>query len=395
MNMRRIIYLVIPAILLPIIFIFDVIRATVELDVSSLSFIRELAIILSFTVIGLFIQQRRPNSRNTPKEIGRVLVALLSSLIIVGLVSWLQSSLHGTKSTASIRLATLLTLGNTFLAIVLGIVAMLVLLTIHDLILFKRRQTARRYYYGYFIVLLVSAGINIPSLQLGNNIIASLLFATAILMIIINSFRQNWIVFLSKREKIYSILYSVFLFIAFIVMDVYLVQHNGGKSTVAHYSQSLFTFIQLNMLLGTIYFGVTFVSALFHLPTAEVFERKQSELSSLHNLSRLVTEVFDFNDLVNTVTQMTTEVCGARSVWLELLTINEQTGELTIELAAKRNITQGEIDLLSTNEGLLIRRFVVDSHNVLLIEDIWADRRTKYLKEKGFARVSLLSVPLV
>jgi len=40
-------------------------------------------------------------------------------------------------------------------------------------------------------------------------------------------------------------------------------------------------------------------------------------------------------------------------------------------------------------------RYLIDSHKALLIEDIWSDRRTKHLKGKGFARGSLLTVPLL
>jgi serine phosphatase RsbU (regulator of sigma subunit) len=213
--------------------------------------------------------------------------------------------------------------------------------------------------------------------------------------IVVNSFKQNWIVYLSKREKIYSIVYSILMFIVLTVLDVYLASGSGGNNAIISYSRPLHTFIQLNAIFGTIYFGVTFISTLFHLPTAEVFERKQSELNSLHNLSRLVTQVFDFNDLVNTVTQMTSEVCDARSVWLELFSVNVETGEMSVDVVSKKNITQQEIDLIGADDGTQLRRYLLDSQKVLLIEDIWSDRRTKYLKEKGFARGSLLAIPLL
>jgi hypothetical protein len=99
-----------------------------------------------------------------------------------------------------------------------------------------------------------------------------------------------------------------------------------------------------------------------------------------------VTQVFDFNDLVNTVTQMTSEVCDARSVWMELFSIHAETGEMSVDVVSKKNITQQEIDLVGVDDGIQLRRYLLDSRKVLLIEDIWSDRRTKYLKEKGFAR---------
>jgi serine phosphatase RsbU (regulator of sigma subunit) len=92
---------------------------------------------------------------------------------------------------------------------------------------------------------------------------------------------------------------------------------------------------------------------------------------------------------------MTSEVCGARNVWLELFSVNTITGEMSVEVVAKRNITQQEIDLISVEDGTQLQRYLMDSHKALLIEDIWSDRRTKHLKEKGFPRGSMLTVPLL
>jgi serine phosphatase RsbU (regulator of sigma subunit) len=286
-------------------------------------------------------------------------------------------------------------LSSTLIALVLGVLSLYLLIIIHDLVLFKRRKSTWRYYFAYLLLLFAACAADFPLLLPEGNILASIFFSLTVMLIIINSFKQNWIVYLSKREKKYSIVYSMLLFIALVILDVYLAQRSGNGENLIAYSGPLHTFIQLNAIFGTIYFSVTFISTLFHLPTAEVFERKQSELLSLHNLSRLVTQVFDFNDLLNTVTQMTSEVCGARSVWLELFSINDNTGEISVELVAKRNISQDEIDLIAADDGTQLMRYLIDSHKALLIEDIWSDRRTKHLKGKGFARGSLLTVPLL
>jgi hypothetical protein len=153
---------------------------------------------------------------------------------------------------------------------------------------------------AFLILLFAVCAIDLPFLSLEGSFISMFFFSLTVVMIVINSFRQNWIVYLSKREKVYSIIYSVLLFIALVILDVYLAQKSGSNLYLLAYSRPLHTFIQINVIFGTVYFGVTFISTLFHLPTAEVFERKQSELNSLHNLSRLVTQVFDFNDLLNT-----------------------------------------------------------------------------------------------
>jgi len=395
-SIKRLAMLVLPAILLPLVFTYDVIRAAIEFDNDSITLLRELFVLGSFTLIGLFIEKRRKSlQRNAPREIGRVFFAVVISLVVLALVSVMLP--HRISGDGSIRIhqSALVLLASSLLALVIGVLSLYLLLIIHDLVLFKRRKTTWRYYYMYLILLFAACAADVPLLMSEGNTISSILFSLAMVFVVVNSFKQNWIMYLSRREKKYSIIYSILLFIALVGLDVYLASGSESNIAMIAYSRPLHTFIRLNAFFGTIYFGVTFISTLFHLPTAEVFERKQSELVSLHNLSRLVTQVFDFNDLLNTVTQMTSEVCGARSVWLELFSLHESTGEMSVDVVAKRNITQQEIDLIATDDGTQLQRYLMDSRKALLIEDIWADRRTKHLKKKGFARGSLLTVPLL
>ncbi|RPI06734.1 MAG: GAF domain-containing protein [Ignavibacteriae bacterium] len=395
-SIKRFALLVIPAILIPLVFTFDVIRSAVEFDNASSTILREIFVIGSFTLIGLYIEKRRSSMQhNAPREIGRVFFAVLISLFILAVSTVIQPHQVSGGNSFRIHQSALVLLASTLVTLVLGVLTLYLLFVIHDLVLFKRRKTTWRYYIIYLLLLFAACAADFPSLLPEENILASIFFSLAMLFIVVNSFKQNWIMYLSRREKKYSIIYSILLFIGLVLMDIYLVSGSASNNALIAYSRPLHTFIRLNAFFGTIYFGVTFISTLFHLPTAEVFERKQSELISLHNLSRLVTQVFDFNDLLNTVTQMTSEVCGARSVWLELFSMDENSGEMTVEVAAKRNISQEDIDLLAADDGTQLQRYLMDSHKALLIEDLWSDRRTKHLKKSGFARGSLLTVPLL
>jgi len=131
------------------------------------------------------------------------------------------------------------------------------------------------------------------------------------------------------------------------------------------------------------------------MPTAEVFERKQSELTSLHNLTRLVTQVFDFADLVDSVTSMTLEVVGAKSAWLELIKGRNERGEVIVEVVSLKNITRQEIESIAVNSELSLRQFVIESKRPLVIDDVAADRRTNHLKKLDLAVGSLICVPLL
>jgi phosphoserine phosphatase RsbU/P len=152
-------------------------------------------------------------------------------------------------------------------------------------------------------------------------------YVISIVLISFNSLRVAWIAFLVKKQKLYLLLISIVLSALFafnfalIVGDVFVVRVIGG------FSPALLTFLNLIMLYGLIYFGVIFFTTLFHLPTAAAFDRKAEEVTSLIDLSKLITQVFDFKELADTITKMTTNVSNSDSSWL--VTINDDNFELT------------------------------------------------------------------
>ncbi len=395
-RLRRILFFVIPIISIPAIFVYDVIRAAVDLDVPSMVYVREGLIVLSFSSIYFLIEDRRTRNRGiATKEIGRLLMVSIAALVMTGTVSFFQLASQTNQEVPHFRQSSLALFLSTFVGVILGIFAIYTLQTVKDLTMFKRRKGTRRNYAFYLVSMLCACAGGVPFISTEAGIVATIFFPLSILAGILNSFKQNWIVYLSRREKIYSIIYSALLFLALLFLNLLLVQNSAGSKALEAFSRPLRTFVQINAIVGAIYFGMSFVSTLFHLPTAEVFERKQSELNSLHNLGRLVTQVFDFNDLVNTVTQMTTEVCGAKSAWLELLQSDEKTGLLNVNVVSQRNISREEIDTLAAQDNNSFRRLMLDSRKVVLIDDLWNDRRTKHVKERGSLKGSLLSVPLV
>jgi len=101
-----------------------------------------------------------------------------------------------------------------------------------------------------------------PCLPGETKLIASLLFSVAVLLIVVNSFKQNWVVYLSRREKLYSITYSALLFLTFLGLNVLITQTHLEHMLVV-YHPPLQSFIQLNAIFGVVYFGMAFVSTLF------------------------------------------------------------------------------------------------------------------------------------
>jgi serine phosphatase RsbU (regulator of sigma subunit) len=141
-------------------------------------------------------------------------------------------------------------------------------------------------------------------------------YVVSIILISVNSLRVAWIAFLQKNQKIYLLIIAIVLGTLFGLNYALLFSTNVISSILNDFSPVLETFISLVMIYGAIYFGVIFFTALFHLPTAEAFDRKAEEVSSLMDLTKLITQVFDFKELAETISTITTRVCNSDAAWL-------------------------------------------------------------------------------
>jgi len=93
--------------------------------------------------------------------------------------------------------------------------------------------------------------------------------------------------------------------------------------------------------MGRFIFFILFFTTLFHLPTAEAYDRKAQEVTSLQYFSKLITEVLDFNDLAETVTDIAQKLSASKATW-----IIWKNGQKQYSLAAK-NIGFVESDKLT------------------------------------------------
>jgi sigma-B regulation protein RsbU (phosphoserine phosphatase) len=291
----------------------------------------------------------------------------------------------------------------SLVAIAFGIFSIIVFRLLRDLILINRKPAARRNWLIFSALLLGTSVSCLTTRPLDSSIATSILFALAILFAVMNSFRLPWIVYLTKREKLFSLACGFFLFGGFTALAVQIGSGTLLRKSLLYYSHPLHQFIQLVTIFGALYAGMAFVSTLFHLPTAEAFDRKRSEVSSLHTLSKLVTQVFDFNELVDNVTSMTLQVVGASSCWLEIITgageedapAAGEDASYGVQVAAMKNITQEEIDILVSPERRGIRDSVVKDRKAIVVDDIERDPRFVQLKKHRGMAGSLVVVPLV
>lgn len=190
----------------------------------------------------------------------------------------------------------------------------------------------------------------IPDTSESPNFIGLTFFVVSIVLISINSFRVTWIAFLSKKQKISLLIISTVLAVLFGLNFSLTYDNSFLNQMLENFSPGLHLVLRLVMIYGTIYSGIIFFTSLFHLPTAEAFDQKVEEASSLMDLSRLMTQVFDFKELADTITTLTTKVGNSDSAWLVTI-----SGE-KLNLSSVSNIGYVEADEITQvlfEEGIL------------------------------------------
>ncbi|MFN0157946.1 MAG: PP2C family protein-serine/threonine phosphatase [Bacteroidota bacterium] len=412
MKLRRFLYGGGAVFLLVIVFAIDLVRKNVELDIGGLSVTRDAMIIGAFALVYFLLETSLTRHQQTPiKKLGVAMIASALMILVGGGLGLTLNNGFDTKNYSLLPLDYPTQFAATFLSCAFGLFAVLVLQVLSDLVMYKRKRTTLRNFRIFLIMVIATAGSTITMKPLETSVFTNILYGTAILFALVSSFRLSWIVYLTKREKVFGLIYGFFLFIVFTLLNVLIGQNDVVNQSLLYYSFPMKQFVTLVCIFGNVYFGMAFVSTLFHLPTAEAFDRKTSEVTSLHNLSRLVTQVFDFDELVETVTSMTMQVCEAKSCWLELIHYAEDgdrvagppslvpvlVGGYRIQVAARKNITQDEIDAIFAASQRTLRDTVLEERKPIVVDDVHRDERFKHLRAKGEKSpvASLVVVPLV
>jgi serine phosphatase RsbU (regulator of sigma subunit) len=232
-----------------------------------------------------------------------------------------------------------------YVFILLGFLTYL-LLSFRELYFHKQSQDVGTYFnsMGVFF-LLASVSALIPK-ELGLDFIEKTFFVVSVLLMIYNSLKISWIAFISKKEKLTLLVLSILIVLLFILNLSSAGDNDVHSRILSNFSPSLNNFFEIIMLYGSIYFSILFFTTLFHIPTAEVFDRKANEVTSLQYFSKLITQVLDFKELGETVTDITKKVCNAHASWM--IWIENQND---MKIISTKNI--GLVDANSCTEYLL------------------------------------------
>jgi sigma-B regulation protein RsbU (phosphoserine phosphatase) len=404
-KLRRFLFIGGAFLLLLVKFTIDVISKNVELEVGGLSLIRELTVVGAFLLLAFTLFASKKLHEQPPMRRLGVLLVLSYGVFFLA-IAFNAISIQGfdRKNLSLLPLDYPTLFLGSILSVALGIFALLTLRFLRELVFYQRRRGTQRNFLLLIGAMLCTSGSVVMLRPLDSSVLTAILLAVSIMFAVMNSFRLPWIVYLSKREKIIALVYGFFLFLAFTGIDVALVTDSNLKRSLLYYSYPLREFVQLAALFGNIYFGMAFISTLFHLPTAEAFERKRSEITSLHNLSRLITQILDFKELMDTVTSMTQQVCEATGCWLELVQTEPPgvaelqatgSGQVKVKPVAWKNITVDEIEFLHGTADRQLRQEALARRAPLVIDDVHRDRRFEHLKKAKSPIGSIVVMPLI
>lgn len=216
-----------------------------------------------------------------------------------------------------------------------------------ELYFYKQYRRKNSYYITMTVFIVLSSVSNLLFKGEEYEFIHNTFFIISIILISFNSIKISWIAFISKKEKISLLILSIIISALFILNLI-----NNGKTDfngtiLMNYSPTIYQFFNLILIYGGIYFVVLFFTTLFHIPTAEAYDRKANEVSSLQYFSKLITRVLDIEELAETITDITTKVSSADAAWIVI----KENGDRKI--LANRNIALVDADL--------INRFLLES----------------------------------
>jgi len=137
-----------------------------------------------------------------------------------------------------------------------------------------------------------------------------------ICFMVLNSFRVKWIAFLIKKQKKQLIVLAGLSLGVFIANAILIFNSPSLGKMIPALSPGLFQLAKIILLYGACYSGVILFATLFHLPTADAYDRKSEELASLVDLSQSITGAMEFKELAEKITAVTAGVCHGDFSWL-------------------------------------------------------------------------------
>lgn len=323
-----------------------------------------------FLVLGMNILFRAPNVQNQS----------MPAFLFHAIISWL-----------------------TFIGMLLAITALRDLIFVH-----RKKSTSRNFYllllsmvmfgvftrqdFSGFTLNMASSATSLPADQKWIRAFSFLLSIAMVYLIVLNSFRVQWVKVLNKQQKFKTFLFSavnfgLIIFILFAMSEA----ESGKLDALYRYSSFIGNLTWACLLFVFVYLFFSIILVLLYLPTAGVYDRKVKEILSLHQLSSIILGVFDIEQLSQIILKRTIEVTGANYGWLLL----KRPESNDYDLVGQRNVPASLLNYLTTITSNDLTDWIISRKAALAIDQISKHRLTSQLDYWKRISGSLLGIPLV
>lgn len=275
-----------------------------------------------------------------------------------------------------------------------------IFLLLYGFILIKRTKRTKNYFWALYVGLLLYVficglvGKNIlgESNQLTENplnIVGLIVGIITIFLMVINSYRNSWVNYLNKNQKI-ACLFTGVLITVLIIMAEY---SNSANLLyyIKDYSLATGIFFDLTKDFLLIYLILSIFSLLLHLPTAGIFDKKVRQLSSLHQIGSVMTKMHNFDKLLDLITKQTLEVVEADSAWLMMK--NKNSG--SFKLAASSQVPANLMNMIKSKDYSELLNRISEMESPLILNDLQRVKNVPAIKQSKKIGGSLTGVPLM
>lgn len=375
--------------------LLDVNAMTGILSVEAIQYLREAMIVLALILsLPIIYKQSWATDRNVLRGLRSLFYLILGTYLLL-LLSSLENFAVTTQKTGenalygSVLGYTVITAWTLFSCIF----ALVAFGTVRSLIFIKQKKnTATNFLLlmlGLVLYALLSLGhlsdmANRFSYRFDGETLGYIILFIVINLMVINSFRISWLNYLNKKQKL-----AIFWGGLILVPLQWLLNfkfHNANPAAL--FSPVLGRFVDMGFLFLSIYLSVGFIVLVFYLPTAQLFDRKMRQISSMHDLSRAISSEFDLKRLVDTIVQLAVQVTEADACWLLLA----DSGASGWALAAAHNLSEEEKE---TGIPERISRWIIDIKEPRLINHVVKSELNVSMAVWKRDVQSLIAIPLL
>ncbi len=390
-KLFKILYVIIPLLVI-LIAAIDLLSYYSNLSITIVSYLREI-IILSIIFVWYKILKEHLHFDELTIEQNLVRLSILivgNFLIAVGLHTIFSPNYSSGfpvnyNSPSAIFVSTIL----AFTAAITFVPAILIL---KQLIFYKRKRKTALIFNLYLLAITINAiSVFVTKEPVGwfrfsrETLANDISFSFTILLILILSFRNEWITYLSRKKKLLYFFAGIPIYIGIAsLFDV------AYKTPLPAYSLSIAALSYALWLFLVIYFAISLIKLLFHLPTARAFDRKIRELNSLYDLGRMLNSETKLKKLIPLITKSTSEFLQSDSTWLELYEDNDEK----FNIASHLNLTKNELSSFPLSSPTGLNRAVIQKKGPFLINDVSHNRAYRDLLEWKKDARAILGAPL-